>query len=50
MKCIVCGFSGLMLTTYKTKHGRVCEDCFESREGEASDYQEHVKNKEGNKK
>lgn len=36
--CPVCLQQLAFTPYYNTEHGKVCEDCFESRKGEDSDY------------
>lgn len=37
-KCPVCSFAIILCPYYVTKHGKVCEDCYESRKNEESEY------------
>lgn len=36
--CHICLYELSFTPYYNTEHGKVCEDCFESRKGEYSDY------------
>ncbi|AUR83720.1 hypothetical protein NVP1039O_21 [Vibrio phage 1.039.O._10N.286.55.A2] len=39
-QCVVCNFSCFNTPCYATRHGYVCEDCYESSSGVKSSYQE----------
>lgn len=41
--CPACNDAIGLAPYYSTKHGKVCEDCFESRKGEESEYQKFMK-------
>ena len=47
-ECVVCNHKCLNTPWYKTKHGAVCEDCYESRKGVKSDYQEWTEKQNDN--
>ena len=39
-RCVVCHFDCVNTPCYATKHGHVCEDCYESAKGVKSSYEE----------
>ncbi|CAH9011453.1 hypothetical protein VPHF27_0007 [Vibrio phage F27] len=41
-ECVVCHHFCINTPWYKTEHGCVCEDCYESAKGVKSSYQEWV--------
>lgn len=45
-KCPVCFLAIINTPYYKTEHGKVCEDCYEARKGEKSDYEKFIVKKE----